>query len=429
MSDSTYRTYAKWRALGLIASCFVFFAHYWLPDKTLPLEINADNAELYGYSDRARGKSAQWLGDDWRSWTCDFQPSDAYGCGWSVFTSPAAGQGLDLRPYKALEIELRYRGPATRLRVFLRNHNPAYARADDPASSMPMETSFTVAEAQNPVLLPLGEFRVAGWWLAERKSRRAWQMAEFDNIISVGVDFAERGFHEVEIQRLTLIGRWISTERLLIGLLSFWMAIFLGEGLVRFYRLYRSAQRDRQAIYELEEKQRRLGEENLHLENLAHTDPLTGVYNHAGLQRRLASMAARDKGLAGGGVLSIDLDHFKLLNDRYGHDMGDKILKTFAALLTLNLRNEDIIARTGGEKFVVVCRRQPTDGIHAFAEKIRQLAGQYIFNGDEDPGISISIGVAVLAEEDDIEDALQRAGEALSRAKRRGGNRVEFNAP
>lgn len=411
----------------LAGTCLIFISHYFLPDKTLSLTIDEYTTVLYGYADRKRGSSAQWTGEQGRSWTCDYKPTDAYGCGWSVHTALAPGEGIDLRGYTAVEVSLTYRGPATRIRLFMRNHNPAYAVVENPSSTKPLEATITVEEARSPVRVGFDEFRVASWWLAERKSRRQWQTGEIQNIIAFGVDFAERGFHEVDIHKITVVGRWISTESLLIGILTFWMAVFLGEGTARFYGLYRAAQRDRQAIRDLEEKQRRLTEENLQLESLANTDPLTGIYNRAGMQRRLDTLALRDQGLAGVGVLVLDLDHFKALNDRYGHDMGDKVLKTFAALLAMNLRNDDIFARIGGEEFVVVCRRQPVDGVHAFAEKLRQLTGQCTFGGEDGLGITVSIGGAILAHDEDIEDALKRADDALYKAKQDGRNRVEFN--
>lgn len=420
--------YSRLRSLALGLTCVIFIGHYFLPAKTKPLAVSRDIAVLYGYSDHERGKSAHWLDDHSQRWTCDFRPKDAYGCGWSVYSTPIPGDGLDLRGFDALEVELDYKGPATRIRIHLRNHNPAYSNIENPDSSKPMEASFSVHEAQSAVRVQFSEFRVAGWWLGERKSRRHWQKLELNNIVGVGVDMTERGFHEVEIRRLALVGRWITTEQLLIGIISFWMMIFLGEGATRFYGLYRSAQRDRQAIRELEEKQRRLTEENLQLENLANTDPLTGIYNRAGMQRRLDGMVLRDKGLAGVGVLAMDLDHFKSLNDHYGHDMGDKVLKTFAALLAMNLRSDDIFARIGGEEFVVLCRRQPVDGVHAFAEKLRQLAGQCTFNGEDSLSVTVSIGVALVAEGEDFAAALQRADEALYRAKQNGRNRVEFDS-
>ncbi|HNG60669.1 MAG TPA: GGDEF domain-containing protein, partial [Cellvibrionaceae bacterium] len=120
-------------------------------------------------------------------------------------------------------------------------------------------------------------------------------------------------------------------------------------------------------------------------------------------------------------------DHFKKLNDRYGHDMGDKVLRTFAAMLAMNLRDEDIFARLGGEEFVVVCRRQPIEGVCAFADKLRRLASQCSFSADDDISISVSIGGAIVLAGEELSDTLKRADEALYTAKQNGRNRVEFD--
>jgi len=419
--------YRKIRLIALGFTLLLFLGHYALPAKYMPLDISRDKAELYGYTEAKRGMSAHWAGDYQSDWICDYQPADAYGCGWSVRLDLILGKGLDLRNFDTLAVQLKYEGPAKRIRVSIRNHNPAYSDIYDPTTSKPMETSFSAAEASDRVLLPLQEFRVAGWWLAERKFRRNWPLPELDNVIAAGVDFAEPGYHHVQVEQLTLIGRWVKTETLLIGILLFWMAVFLCEGALRFIKLYRIAQRDREAIRVLEEKRRSLAEENQHLETLANTDPLTGIYNRAGFHHRLASMAQKDKGLTGIGVLILDLDHFKTLNDRYGHDMGDKVLKTFAAMVSMNLRNEDVFARLGGEEFVVVCRRQPVDGVYAIAEKLRRLAGQCTF-GEEGVAVTVSVGVTIMREGESIDAALKRADTALYRAKQNGRDRVEFES-
>ena len=425
--STTGLNYRKIRLIGLGVTLFLFLGHYSLPAKYMPLDVSAGNAELYGHTDAQRGISARWASDDQSEWICDYQPADAYGCGWGIRLDHVLGEGLDFRHFDSLAVTLKYEGPAKRIRVSIRNHNSAYSDLRDPTSSKVMEASFSSAEASARVLLPLRQFRVAGWWLAERKFRRNWPHPEVDNVLAVGVDFAEPGYHQVQVEQLALVGRWVKTETLLIGILLFWMAVFLGEGALRLFTLYRAAQRDRQAIRALEEKRRGLAEENQHLENLANTDPLTGIYNRAGLHHRLASVAQKDKGLTGIGVLILDLDHFKILNDRYGHDMGDKVLKTFAALVAMNLRNDDVFARLGGEEFVVVCRRQPVEGVHAIAEKLRRLAGQCTF-GEEGVAVTVSIGVTIMREGEGIEEALKRADVALYRAKDNGRNRVEFDS-
>jgi diguanylate cyclase (GGDEF)-like protein len=103
------------------------------------------------------------------------------------------------------------------------------------------------------------------------------------------------------------------------------------------------------------------------------------------------------------------------------------VLKTFAAMVSMNLRNEDVFARLGGEEFVVVCRRQPVDGVYAIAEKLRRLAGQCTF-GEEGVAVTVSVGVTIMREGESIDAALKRADTALYRAKENGRDRVEFES-
>jgi len=422
-----YRIGVRWASL---LTLIIFIGHYFLPAKTLEVKAPLFVAKLYGFVDREKGTSAYWVNEEENHWICHYKSTHAYGCGWS--TSPdlePVGSGVDLTSYDFMEIKLQYTGPASRIRAYLRNFNPAYSDPNDLSTTQPMETTFATAEANQPVLLKLSDFALAHWWLMERKHRRHWSEPEKNNITSIGLDFVEQGKHEVIVERITLIGKWIYTETLILIILSLWMTLFLIEGGIRFYGLYRAGQRDRTAIQALLERQRALEEQNKHLEALADTDPLTGVYNRAGLRSRVDSEKIRFGTLSGLGVLVLDLDHFKNLNDRYGHDMGDKVLKAFTSLLAMNLRTEDIFARMGGEEFMVVCRRQPLEGLRTFAEKLRSLATQCTFNGDDDLHISVSIGVAVVGEDEDFADAVRRADQALLRAKQNGRDRVEFTAP
>lgn len=427
MPSSYLRLYRKLVVIGLLLSLVLLLSYPFLPDKKVSLIPATPNelTSVYGFSDRENGNSVMWLDEASNRWACNYRPQNTYGCGWDIAVSPVLGQGMDWSRYSALEVQVRYSGAATRLRVYLRNFNPAYATPHDFNSYKLMNMSFPVAEAEHPVRIQLSEFQVVGWWFGGHKKRLEYPLPEMTNITHVGVDVAEKGEHEMQVVSITLIGQWIKMETLLLWMLCFWMAVFLLEGSARFVYLYRRTQHNRRMIRELEEKQQMMQEENLHLENLANSDPLTGIYNRAGLFHRINSLERREK-LMGAGVMILDLDHFKQLNDHYGHDMGDKVLRTFASLLAMNLRNDDIFARMGGEEFVVVCRRQPIEGVKTFAEKLRTLAGQCTFSGEDHLAISVSIGVAIAGAGEDFDTVLQRADEALYRAKRNGRNRVEF---
>lgn len=417
---------------GLLLTLTLFLGHFLLPDKRVTFVPTSGKftTDLYGFADRD-GKSAYWRDAATNHWACHYKPEHAYGCGWDIKLSSSPDKGMDWRAYSAVEVALRYTGPAKRLRVFIRNYDAAYAEPQEPNSYKTMNMSFPVDAAQKPVLINLREFQVVSWWFSGYKNRLERPLPELFNITHLGVDVPEPGEHEVHVDSVVLVGEWLKTETLLLWMLTFWMAVFIFDGGFRFYRLYRKAQRDRQTIRSLEEKQRLLVEENQHLENLANTDPLTGLYNRAGLLLRLEMLEQREN-LAGAGLMILDLDHFKQLNDRYGHDMGDKVLRAFASLLAVNLRTEDIFARLGGEEFVVVCRRQPVEGVHSLAEKLRHLASQCTFtsqhtlhNGGDDLTVTVSIGLVIIQAGEELPDALKRADGALYRAKQKGRNRVE----
>lgn len=416
-------------ALGFVMSLVLFLGHFFIPAKQAEFVPNDGRyaIQLYGFPDEHTGVSAHWADQSSNHWLCNYKSSHGYGCGWDINFSTSPGKGMDWSDYTGLQLRLHYKGPAKRLRVYVRNFNAAYASPNDLESYKSMNMSFPVSEADKPIRIDLREFQVVSWWFTGKRARLESPLPEMTNITHLGVDLAQPGAHEVQIVSVRLVGQWVKTSALLSGMIFFWTLIFLLEGAVRFYWLYRKARHDRLAILAMEEKQRLIEEENQHLENVGNCDPLTGVYNRAGLRLRIDALMQREK-LDGAGVMILDLDHFKKLNDQYGHDMGDKVLRTFASMLAMNLRNEDIFARLGGEEFVVVCRRQPVEGVWIFAEKLRRLACQCSFNAEDDLTLSVSIGGAIVLAGEELSDTLKRADAALYRAKHNGRNTVEFDS-
>ena len=116
------------------------------------------------------------------------------------------------------------------------------------------------------------------------------------------------------------------------------------------------------------------------LRHLSEKDPLTSIYNRRKLYELLTLETQRaerhERPLA---LILLDIDHFKTINDTYGHDMGDVVLTTLAEVVTAELRSTDIFARYGGEEFVVVCPETDMDGAFVLAEKIRVAIENYRF--------------------------------------------------
>jgi two-component system cell cycle response regulator len=166
-----------------------------------------------------------------------------------------------------------------------------------------------------------------------------------------------------------------------------------------------------------------------HTLELAITDQLTGLYNRRFLFGQLAPLVQRAQ--CGGeavSVMTIDIDHFKRLNDTFGHDAGDIVLRDFAVRLGTNTRPSDFACRLGGEEFVVIMPRTTGDIACLAAERLRRgiCAAPFTVPGlAQALDVTVSIGVASCAGEDDsVESLLKRADEALYEAKRTGRNRV-----
>jgi two-component system, cell cycle response regulator len=169
--------------------------------------------------------------------------------------------------------------------------------------------------------------------------------------------------------------------------------------------------------------------DNRRLEALATTDPLTRVLNRRALVDRLTAEGDRAKRYNSAlSLLLLDVDHFKQINDTYGHLAGDSVLRQLGALLEEAVRKVDIIARYGGEEFVVILPETLTDGGVVFAERLRERVAARAFDvGTESPvRLTVSIGVASFpsASVTSTEDLFARADEALYRAKSGGRNRV-----
>ncbi|HUC62733.1 MAG TPA: PleD family two-component system response regulator [Alphaproteobacteria bacterium] len=165
--------------------------------------------------------------------------------------------------------------------------------------------------------------------------------------------------------------------------------------------------------------------------SLVLTDSLTGLYNRRYLEAHLGTLMQRV--LRGGrpfALLVIDIDHFKQVNDVHGHAAGDEVLRELSHRLVHSVRNFDLVARMGGEEFVVIMPDASNEVMAAVAERLCQRVARQPFQLTEparEIEVTVSIGCAAASSEDERPDALlKRADEALYRAKRSGRNRVEI---
>lgn len=165
-------------------------------------------------------------------------------------------------------------------------------------------------------------------------------------------------------------------------------------------------------------------DETMRFKKNSETDVLTGLPNRLKIDQLLMNEKQRFLRYQHNfSIILVDIDHFKEVNDNYGHQVGDDVLKEISNILSSNIRASDVVGRWGGEEFLVVCTHTHAQGAYALAEKLRQKLESHTFSNIEQK--TASFGVAVYEENDTLESLFKKSDEALYRAKESGRNQVK----
>jgi diguanylate cyclase (GGDEF)-like protein len=164
------------------------------------------------------------------------------------------------------------------------------------------------------------------------------------------------------------------------------------------------------------------------MELLAITDALTELHNHRFFQEQLEDEFERAKRFnIPMSLIIADIDRFKRVNDAYGHQQGDLVLKEMAGIIKKNVRKIDTIARYGGEEFAIILPGTNATAAESIGERIRKEVAQHVFSGNKNPiSLTLSLGISTYpnSEVKDKEDLIRLADQALYEAKGKGRNRV-----
>ncbi|EJN6826724.1 histidine kinase [Vibrio cidicii] len=163
----------------------------------------------------------------------------------------------------------------------------------------------------------------------------------------------------------------------------------------------------------------------INIYNTSLLDPLTNLYNRRAMEdmvpRELSRVERTHSELS---IILLDIDHFKQVNDQYGHQVGDVTLSGIGQLLNTHLRGQDLSFRIGGEEFLILLPDTNLDSALVVAEKLRQIMSETQFSAKQQEPCTASFGVAQLLQHDEWDSLLNRADAALYLAKRKGRNRV-----
>lgn len=161
----------------------------------------------------------------------------------------------------------------------------------------------------------------------------------------------------------------------------------------------------------------------------AGTDALTGIANRRGLERELEDCVDERRKTDGQvGILFIDIDHFKEINDDFGHGMGDRVLTMVTQTLKRSLRVSDTLARWGGDEFLAILRDVDSEGLQELADKLRLLvASSYLNLAGEELRVTVSMGATILRSGESTESVLARADKLLYESKSQGRDRLTWS--
>ncbi|WP_082353903.1 GGDEF domain-containing protein [Marinagarivorans algicola] len=420
------------RLLAVVLSIITVCCIQYLPNQTRKLHFNSNNQYLLFADGHRDGTSqATWLDDySFSRFKCSLSKAEDAWCGWSVLWPSEPDGLLDFSAYHSLRVRLKYVGEAKRLRIYARNYHEAYGDliASDP-NKFQSVTIYT-HEFNEVVDIPLSEFVVADWWVTRFNIPRQHVAPDFSAVQMLAIDFPQPGVagdHVMEVLSIELVGEWVSKESAYLALLVLWLLVLAAEGGYRYYLMNIKVERARARALTLESYARELRTQTSIYKKLSGVDPLTGAYNRAGVKPLLKKSfdnnrrTDHDRGV----VMVIDIDHFKRVNDTYGHSVGDAVIKHVAYVITDAIRASDLFARWGGEEFLLICPGVNRTTAAVIGEKLRQAICEKRYDANV-PAVTVSLGITLIRHDDTFNQAFDRADQALYQAKRSGRNRVVF---
>ena len=338
-------------------------------------------------------------------------------------------KGVDLSDYTEVFINIETVGNnSEQVRFYIRNYNEAYTNLNSDGNSLKInEVQYSPNEYPQGKFIPIKDFNVVSWWLQARKIPLELRGVEISNsplltIASGGL--VEEGKVTIIVKEITFRYNLISKENILFSVIAMWffsavIALLLQLNSFRKRLTYSKGQQ-----LKLNEVMVALKLEKAQLEELAKRDALTGLRNRVGLSKYL--MEGEEKAQQHGipfSLIFLDIDFFKKVNDQHGHTVGDQLLIHFGRTINENIRQQDKLARWGGEEFVILCLDTEQEKALTLANKLCQFVAKTQLI--DEITITASFGVAQLHQGESTTSFLERADNALYKAKTNGRNQVQ----
>jgi diguanylate cyclase (GGDEF)-like protein len=425
------------RLVAAVLTGVLLLAYPYIPERS-QIIFPTPSTTTEPYTDAVLGgtSKATWIDEANGKLECDIQKSDKFQlCGFSIKSVknlahkgntdqtalPKNLNAFDLSKFDRLIINASYQGDSKNVRFYIRNSENPLIKFDDDKF---MSALVRPIELGAPISLPITDFTVAEWWASQQDLPRDKLRPRYNNIMSIGLDITyPLSFtkHIVQISRVEARGAVISKESLYLTIILFWIFVITVDAGYRVYQLIRHKKASNKVISSLIS-------DYSSLHSKAQIDALTHLLNRSAVDDYVGALEKkiRDNIFS---ILVFDIDHFKNINDTYGHAVGDIILQDFANLLTKNTREKDKLGRWGGEEFILICEGIDNTRTMGLANKLRKIVSEHIFECQAHKlQITVSVGIATWNEKETFAQCFARADKALYLSKESGRNQVNFLA-
>ena len=321
----------------------------------------------------------------------------------------------DLSWVDSFNIELRCSKPGGDHFLFtLRNFETEISKADDPLSLKYNESLIFASNEMSVVSVKRNDFLVPSWWKRQYDVKSEDGHTDFENVqwcefITQG----DAGSGALEVKSIKCSGHWINTAALNQTLLWLWMGGTLIGSLYRMFGLTKKLNEKTASAMELLKHNNLLMSESATYHELARRDPLTGLLNRYGMEGRFEQLAAATGGFSYT-VILFDLDNFKQINDNHGHCYGDRVLFDVARIVNSKIGKSDIVARWGGDEFLIILVDRKPSEASEFTEEIRQAVRA------SDLSYTCSFGISKSVADATFEETFRNADTALYESKEDG---------
>ncbi|RYY03998.1 MAG: GGDEF domain-containing protein [Gammaproteobacteria bacterium] len=420
-----YKNYSsKLLLLAVALTVAAITAKGLVPQKNLSL-IPSDSPDAnYFLMDADKG-NAYWVDRNNFHFHCKFNAGDEnLPCNLVFILAAENNLGVNLQQYDAINLDVSYNGDAKKIRLAIRDFDPRFSTQENSNSSKFNFINLRVQDLEKPLTIQLNEFTVADWWLSQMNLPRDQTHPDFRNAITFAIDFEgnlKASEHDVHIKKIEFVGEWITTEHWYLAIIWVWVCMGTLFATLRLTALQRATERHRNKVLKLVETNSQLQTETDKFRKLSTVDALTNAFNRHGIEQIIESIDTHTTPTV---IIILDIDHFKRINDRRGHDTGDRVLQTISQLIVKNTRSNDKFGRWGGEEFLLICTHTSVAMAYALAEKLRLVIFNNVFEEDNPMSVTASFGVAAIPLGGTFKTAFKCADEALYNAKALGRNCV-----